>query len=147
MTTCIPYSADIRRDILTNKSPSGSLCPYYYMGGELHPLKYGSFFGNKSKLFEIIRAEEEFILKSPGEKNRRIWIDIYETEIDGMVTEILVSHLINIKPKINRICFVGFPQAQKVKFMRKVKSSDAELYETIRFFKDPEDAKMWLIGR
>jgi len=59
-----------------NKSPSGSICPYYYMGGELHPLKYGSYCCDKEKLFTVIKAEEDFILKSSGQNNRRIWIDL-----------------------------------------------------------------------
>jgi hypothetical protein len=64
-----------------DKSPSGSACPYYFMGGELHPLKYGSYFENKEKLFAVIKAEEDFILKSSGQNNRRIWIDLYETKL------------------------------------------------------------------
>jgi hypothetical protein len=32
---------------MITKSPSGSLCPYYYMGSELHPLHYGSYFDDK----------------------------------------------------------------------------------------------------
>ena len=41
---------------MINKSPSGSLCPNNYKGGELHPLKYGSYFADKSKLFIVMKA-------------------------------------------------------------------------------------------
>ncbi|WP_084388720.1 hypothetical protein [Fusibacter sp. 3D3] len=54
---------------MLNKSPSGSLCPYYYMGGELHPLKYGSYFNEKELLLSIMEEEEQFILNSTGRKN------------------------------------------------------------------------------
>ena len=37
-------------------SPSGSLCPYYYMGGELHPLKYGSHFDRKEELLAVMKV-------------------------------------------------------------------------------------------
>lgn len=60
------YSEKVSR---LNRSPSGSICPYYYMDGELHHLKYGSYFKDKEKLFAVINAEEDFILKSPGQKN------------------------------------------------------------------------------
>lgn len=46
-----------------NKSPSGSICPYYYMGGELHSLKYGIYFTDKQKLFAVNKAAEEGIHK------------------------------------------------------------------------------------
>ena len=61
---------------MLKKSPSGSVCPYYYMNGELHPLKYGSYLSNKDKLFDVMKAEEKFILESSGNNNRRIWIDL-----------------------------------------------------------------------
>ena len=56
---------------MLRKSPSGSLCPYYYMGGELHPLKYGSYFDKKEELLSVMKAEEEFILKSAGQNMDR----------------------------------------------------------------------------
>jgi hypothetical protein len=33
-------------------SPGGSLCPYYYKGGELHPLKYGSYLRIKASCLQ-----------------------------------------------------------------------------------------------
>jgi hypothetical protein len=48
-----------------NRSPSGSICPYYYMGGELHPLKYGSYFKDKEKgnVSELLLKRECFKLR------------------------------------------------------------------------------------
>lgn len=132
---------------MLKKSPSGSLCPYYYMGGELHPLKYGSFANDKEALFKIIAEEEKFILSSAGENNRRIWIDLYETVIDSDVLDELVRHLSVIKIKINKICLVGCNYLCRQRFIRRLKRVDKELAYRIRFFSEPEDAKMWLLGK
>ena len=93
------------------KSPSGALCPYYFMGGELHPLHYGSYFDDKERLFEIIKAEQDFIISSSGTNNRRIWIDLYETVLDDEVIDFLVDHLTAIRPKIYKLC-LAFRQNQ-----------------------------------
>ena len=132
---------------MLQKSPSGSLCPYYYMGGELHPLHYGGFHDNKKCLFEIIKAEEVFILKSPGNNNRRIWIDLYETHLDDEVVVFLLEHLINIQHKINKFCFVGCSSENKRKIQMKMKKQNLDLLKQTQYFSDPEDAKRWLIGK
>mgnify|MGYP006932493046 CR=1 FL=1 len=71
---------------MLTKSPSGSLCPYYYKGGELHLLHYGSYHDDFERLSSIMNAEEEFILKSHG--GRKIWIDLYETQRTGWLVNI-----------------------------------------------------------
>lgn len=129
-----------------NKSPSGSLCPYYYMGGELHPLKYGSYFKNKDKLFTVMKAEEEFILKSSGQNNRRIWIDLYETMLDKEVMENLVLHINTISSKIFKLCLVGCSLADKHRIKKLMVSNNMGIVEQVRFFSDPEEAKQWLVS-
>lgn len=129
------------------KSPSGSLCPYYYMGGELHPLKYGSYFNHKDQLFAVIKDEEEFILNSAGQYNRRIWIDLYETKLDDEVIETLVSHIKTISPKIFRLCLVGCSFFAGRKIKKKMVANQMDIVAGIRFFSDPEVAKKWLIGQ
>lgn len=131
---------------MLKKSPSGSLCPYYYMGGELHPLKYGSYFTNKKELFAIIKAEEDFILSSPGTNNRRIWIDLYETNLDDEVIDCLVTHLQVIRHKILKLSLVGCSVKDKRRISSLMKSKNCDLADKTRYFRDPEDAKMWLIG-
>ena len=128
-----------------NKSPSGSLCPYYYMGGELHPLKYGSYYKNKEKLFSIIKAEEEYILESSGQKNRRIWIDLYETAIDNEVAEYLVLHIKAISSKIFKLSFVGCSCFEVCKIRKMMKVYKIDIAKQVRFFNDPEEAKQWLV--
>jgi hypothetical protein len=131
---------------LANKSPSGSLCPYYFKGGELHPLKYGSFFADKSKLFTVMKAEEEFILKSSGQKNRRIWVDLYETELDNEVVNALALHIKAIQHKIYKVCFVGCSLFENRKIKEQLVRNQIDIAEQAEFFSDPEKAKQWLVG-
>lgn len=131
---------------MLHKSPSGSACPYYYMGGELHPLKYGSYFSDKAKLFEVMKAEEEFILKSSGQNNRRIWVDLYETIIDDEVIAAIARHFGAIRHKIFRLCFVGCSFAESRKIRKQMSALGIDLAPQVKFFDDPEKAKQWLVG-
>lgn len=60
------------------KSPGGSIFPYYYKGGEIHCLKYGSYYSDTEKLFKLMKQEEEFILHI----NRRLKNEIQYVEIE-----------------------------------------------------------------
>ncbi len=132
---------------MPNKSPSGSACPYYFMGGELHPLKYGSFHSDRERLLSVMKAEEEFILRSPGQRNRRIWIDLYETRLDGKAARALAAHIQAIEQKILKLCFVGCPFFGAVRLRRAMAALHLEVAKNARFFRDPEEAKRWLIGK
>lgn len=116
------------------------------MGGELHPLKYGSYFCDKEKLFSVIKAEEDFILKSPGQNNRRIWIDLYETKLDNEVMDALAVHIKTIRPKIFKLCFVGCSIFDQVRLKYKMAEKRIDFVKQISFFSDPEKAKQWLIS-
>jgi hypothetical protein len=129
------------------KSPSGSACPYYFMGGELHPLHYGSYFDDKKGLFEIIKAEEIFILNSFGKNNRRIWIDLYDTNFDNEAIDFLLDHLEAINAKILKLGLFGLSNINQCKISKKMKNKNNDLYIKTKYFNDPEEAKMWLIGK
>jgi hypothetical protein len=131
---------------MQKKSPSGSLCPYYYRGGELHPLKYGSLFSDKARLLAVMKAEEEFILNSQGAYNRRIWIDLYETKLDAESMAALVRHIAAIRKKVCKLCFVGCSNTDKRKIKQLMVKDQMELADRIRFFEDPEEAKKWLVS-
>lgn len=131
---------------MLKRSPSGSLCPYYYRGGELHPLHYGSFHRERGRLFTVMAAEEDFILHSAGRHNRRIWIDLYETRLDDAVIAALVRHIEAIRQKIFRICLVGCPTWKRLKIRCALRRTDRELAVRLRFFSDPEKAKQWLVS-
>ena len=131
---------------MLTKSPSGSLCPYYYMGGELHPLKYGSYHLDREGLFCVMKAEEEFILRSSGMRNRRIWVDLYETELDDEVCEMLSYHILAIRDKIFKLCFVGCSFGDIRRLLKHMRERVPDQAGQARFFSDPEDAKKWLVG-
>jgi hypothetical protein len=132
---------------MPTQSPSGSACPYYFMGGELHPLKYGSFFSDGERLLEVMKAEEAFILRSPGAHNRRIWIDLYETRLDGEAARALAAHMQAIEPKILKLCFVGCSFLGAVRLRRAMAALGLAVAKNARFFRDPEEAKKWLVGK
>jgi len=116
------------------------------MGGELHPLKYGSYYTDKNRLFAVIKAEEAFILKSPGQNDRRIWIDLYKTKLDREVIQTLVQHIGAIRHKILKLCLVGCSLPCTVEIKHQMRKTVPDLARTIRFFSDPEKAKQWLIN-
>ena len=132
---------------MPTQSPSGSVCPYYFMGGELHPLKYGSYFSDQEKLLAVMKAEEEFIQRSPGQKNRRIWIDLYETRLDGEAARALAAHLLAIESKILKLCFVGCSFFGAIRLRRQMAALGLAAWKNARFFRDPEEAKRWLVGK
>ena len=124
------------------KSPGGSLFPYYYKGGEIHCLKYGSKYKKYEELFELMRLEEEFIFKA--NKKLRIWIDLYETSTVEIVLQELVNNLNNLNGYVTKISFVGLSSISKWQLKRKIKNLKLEY--PVSFFSDPEEAKTWLIS-
>lgn len=129
------------------KSPSGSLCPYYYLGGELHSLKYGNYGRDRQRLQAVMAAEQEFILASPGTRNRRIWVDLYQTDLDAASIAMLVDHLQVIRSKILRLCLVGCSLWDRHRVRAVMRRKAPELSSATRYFSDPEDAKRWLVGK
>ncbi|WP_408894719.1 hypothetical protein [Paenibacillus taichungensis] len=124
------------------KSPGGSIFPYYYKGGEIHCLKYGSKYRKYDELFELMRMEEEFIFKA--NKKLKIWIDLYETSITEMVLQELVNNINNLNGYVKKISFVGLSSTSKWKLKRKIKNLKLEY--PVSYFSDPEEAKTWLIS-
>lgn len=124
------------------KSPGGSLFPYYYKGGEIHCLKYGSKYKKYEELFELMRLEEEFIFKA--NKKLKIWIDLYETFITEIVLQELVNNLNNLNGYVKKISFVGLSSISKWKLKRRIKNLKLEY--PVSYFSDPEEAKTWLIS-
>jgi hypothetical protein len=128
------------------KSPSGSLCPYYYLGGELHPLKYGNYGTDHQGLSAVMMAEQEFILASSGTHNRRVWIDLYQTVLDNASITMLVEHLQAIRPKVLKLCLVGCSFWARHRLRHVMRRMSPELHSSTRYFADPEEAKRWLVG-
>jgi len=130
---------------MMKKSPSGSLCPYYYKGGELHPLKYGNYRNDSYAFISMLNAEENFILNSHGGRN--IWIDLYNTDMNAEQTKKLALHICAIRHKISRLALVGCSKKIFKTIENSISAQDCSLTSNIQHFKDPEIAKDWLVGK
>lgn len=124
------------------KSPGGSIYPYYYKGGEIHCLKYGSKYKNEEMLFELMKQEEEFIFKTNSKL--KIWVDLYKTSVTSRVLQELVNNINNLKGHIDKISYVGLSRINVWRLKRRVK--ELGIKQKISFYSDPEDAKTWLIN-
>lgn len=132
---------------MLKKSPSGSLCPYYFEGAELQPLHYGSYWDDMDKLAAIIDAEEEFILASSSTSGRLVWIDLFETNFtDDMILK-LSQHIDTISSKVSKLALVGCSKKVFRKIISHLKEMDCNLAEQIKLFDDPEISKYWLVGK
>ena len=94
----------------------------------------------------MIRAEEEFILESPGVNNRRVWIDLYETSLDDDTIDFLLRHLAAIRSKIHKLCLVGCSKRDERRIKMKMKQNQMDLYGQTQYFADPEEGKRWLVN-
>jgi predicted HTH transcriptional regulator len=124
------------------KSPGGSIYPYYYKGGEIHCLKYGSKYKNEEKLFELMKEEEVFIFNT--NKKLKIWVDMYKTTITNRVLQELTNNVYNLKDHIDKLSFVGLSGINTWRLRIRIKNLGMD--KRISFYSDPEDAKTWLIN-
>lgn len=129
--------------MLSSKSPGGSMFPYYYKGGEIHCLKYGSFYKDYNALNKIMQEEEAFI-ESKNQK-LRIWVDFYKTSHTGDILDMFLENLKSIEDHIFKLGIVGFSFIDKLKFKRLSKSKGYNFKIPVRFYDDPEEAKTWLV--
>ena len=129
--------------MLIKKSPGGSTFPYYYKGGEIHALKYGSYFNKEEDLLTLMKEEEIFIKQS--NKRLPMWIDLYETNLTDRVLTGLISNIDRLENHIVKLAFVGCSFRDKRRLASLSKKLDAYIMPH-RYFKDPEDAKTWLVS-
>ena len=89
----------------TEKSPGGSIYPYYFKGGQLFGLHYGSFHENEAGLLARMQAEEEFM----DRPNRLfpLWVDFYETKLTDRVLLELLESTIRLRKHIIKLAIVG----------------------------------------
>lgn len=131
---------------LVTYSPSGANCPYYFKGGILRPLKYGSFFDDMDALKDMIMKEEDFILHRQPSDKRSILLDLYETNITELMVKELVDHIIRISFKIWKLAIVGCNRKVKKLILKELKIAKSPLYSQILFHTDMETAKDWLVS-
>jgi hypothetical protein len=127
------------------KSPGGSIYPYFFRDGELFCLHYGSFHEDHSALRALMAREEEFV--AANLRHVPVWVDFYETKLTGPLLVDFVESMIRMSTGVSRLAVVGC-SAWNRRRLRKI-ASRTELIRTvpIEFFKDPEVAKSWLVGK
>lgn len=126
------------------KSPGGSIFPYFYKNGELHCLKYGSFYEYEEALVQLMKKEEEFLLGQP--KRLPVWVDLYKTKLSPQVLEALLGNLDTLQSRILRLALVGMSFGDKRKWERLLRDRGNGFSFAIRHYSDPEEAKTWLVG-
>lgn len=130
--------------MLTQKTPGGSLYPYYYKGGELTGLHYGSFFDDEAGLLALMKAEEEFILIA--NQHLPLWIDFYETKLTDKILIEFSKSMNRISKHITKLALVGCSTRDRWRVRHLMKKLDIELPMPLKFFNDPEEAKTWLVS-
>jgi len=130
---------------MNEKSPGGSMFPYYYKGGEIHCLKYGSFFADEEALMAVMKAEEDFIARR--NRSLSIWVDFYETQLTDAVMLKFMESMKRLSTRIVKLAIVGCSSRDRRRMKRMGKQTGNEISVSVRYFRDPEDAKTWLVGK
>ena len=130
--------------MVLRKSPGGSAYPYYFKGGTLLGLHYGSFFKDEQALLARMRAEEEFINNSV--RQTPLWIDFYETKLTDKVLIEFSTSILRLQKHITKMAIVGCSFWDKRRLMKLMTKTRMEFPMPVRFFSDPEQAKTWLVS-
>jgi len=130
--------------MLTQKSPSGALFPYYYKNGELFGLHLGSYFSNEDGVIAMMKAEALFF--NQQHRQLGLWIDFYETKLTNRVIKEFIGMIEQMRPKITRLGVVGASLLAQWKINRLIKKTDVLSSLPVRYFDDPEEAKTWLVS-
>jgi hypothetical protein len=130
--------------MVLQKSPGGSAYPYYFKGGTLLGLHYGSFFKDEAALLLRMRAEEQFIIDSV--RQSPLWIDFYQTRLTGNILLQFSNSILRLQKHITKMAIVGCTFWDKRRLMNSLKRSGREFPMPVRFFSDPEQAKTWLVS-
>jgi hypothetical protein len=126
------------------KSPGGSIFPYFYKGGELFGLHFGSFHADEEGLLARMRAEEEFMAGLYG--HFPLWIDFYETKLTDRILSEFLQSMYRSRDFITKLAIVGCSRRDKNRMLRLEKKLNIGFPMPIRFYDDPEVAKTWLVS-
>ena len=130
--------------MLTQKSPSGALFPYYYKNGELFGLHLGSYFSNEDGVIAMMKAEALFFTSQ--HRQLGLWIDFYETKLTDRVIQEFVEMVKAMMPRVTKLGIVGCSFIARWKINRLIRKTDVLSSLPLRFYTDPEEAKAWLVS-
>src|SRR5512147_2103902 len=130
--------------MLTQKSPSGAMFPYYYKNGELFGMHLGSYFSDEEGVIAMMKAEAEFSAR----QHRRLglWIDFYETKLTDRVIQEFIEMLKQMRSRVTKLGIVGAPAIARWNINRLIKKTDSLAALPVKYFDDPEVAKKWLVS-
>jgi len=130
--------------MLTQKSPSGALFPYYYKNGELFGLHLGSYFSNEDGVVAMMKAEAMFSARQ--HRQLGLWIDFYETKLTNRVIQEFIELITQMRPRITKLGIVGASFIARWKINRLIRKTEVLSSLPVRFYEDPEEAKTWLVS-
>lgn len=128
----------------TQKSPGGSLFPYYYKNGELFGLHVGIFFSNEEGVIERMRAETAFLTQQ--HRQLGLWIDFYQTKLTNQVLREFIEMIEQMRPKITKLGIVGASPVARWKINRLIRKAETLASLPVKYYEDPEEAKTWLVS-
>jgi hypothetical protein len=126
------------------RSPGGSLFPYYYKDGELFCLHFGSYHSNEEGVIAMMKAEEDYL--NAKHRPMDIWVDLYETKLSDRVIRQLVEMLTHTSAYTLKLGFVGCSSIARWKINKQIRKFSQLSSLPVKYFDDPEDAKTWLVS-
>ena len=128
--------------MISKQSPGGSIFPYFYKNSELFGAHYESFARREQALLERMRAEEAFFMA----QNRPLpyWVNFYGTRLSETVLNEFVQSLNRLQRYLPKLAIVGCSAIDRWRLERIRKRAKVSI--PVRYFRDPEDAKTWLVS-
>jgi hypothetical protein len=91
---------------------------------------------------ERIRAEEEFLI---GQNHPLpYWVNFYGTRVTGKVLSGFIGSMNRLQRYIPKLAIVGCSGIDRWRFERLRKRAKVNI--PVRYFRDPEQAKTWLVS-
>ena len=131
--------------MLSKKSPSGAMFPYYYKNGELFGMHLGSYADREDDLIAMMQAEGAFFLEQ-SHSLAGVWLDFYGTHLTPRVIDRLAEMVCQIQPRVTRLAMAGCPFWTRRKINQRFREAGILPHLRVRYFSDPEDAKTWLVS-
>jgi len=129
-------------DMISKKSPCGAIFPYYYKNGELFGAHYESFSRREQGLLELMRAEEDFIIKQ--HYPLPYWVNFYGTKLTDEILSEFIQSINRLQRYIPKLAIVGCSVIDIWRLKQVVKKTGMNI--PVRYFIDTEDAKTWLVS-
>jgi hypothetical protein len=112
-----------RTTMTVQKSPGGSIFPYYYKGGELFGIHFGSYFADEDRLIAMMKAEAAFF--AGQYHSMGVWIDFYETRLTDRVIGEFLEFLNHVRTRITKLGIVGCSFRDKRRISSLIKKTES----------------------